>query len=150
MNRKIKNPSRLIGIILLLIAFCILAMTAYHFFNTETESNHTPRKAVLENTKANAKTEESINLLNYDFEIYQMPESAYDILGFSADRLSKEIKDWTYLNGYSQAHSATFYTSMTIDFNKKSYVMQCVLDDPDHTVITMDYLMAQDKLTFHL
>ena len=29
---------------------------------------------------------------------------------------------------------------MTIDFNLGSYVMQCVLDDPDQTVITVEYL----------
>ena len=39
---------------------------------------------------------------------------------------------------------------MTIDFNLGSYVMQCVLDDPDQTVITVEYLKKRDKITFHL
>ena len=78
------------------------------------------------------------------------PEDAYSILGFSEQRLSEELKDWTYYNGYSQAVSATFYSDMTIDFNLGSYVMQCVLDDPDQTVITVEYLKKRDKITFHL
>ena len=81
---------------------------------------------------------------------YQLPEDAYSILGFSEQRLSEELKDWTYYNGYSQAVSATFYSDMTIDFNLGSYVMQCVLDDPDQTVITVEYLKKRDKITFHL
>ena len=79
-----------------------------------------------------------------------LPEDAYSILGFSEQRLSEELKDWTYYNGYSQAVSATFYSDMTIDFNLGSYVMQCVLDDPDQTVITVEYLKKRDKITFHL
>ena len=89
-------------------------------------------------------------LLNYSFQIYQLPEDAYSILGFSEQRLSEELKDWTYYNGYSQAVSATFYSDMTIDFNLGSYVMQCVLDDPDQTVITVEYLKKTGKITFHL
>lgn len=85
-------------------------------------------------------------LLNYSFQIYQLPEDAYSILGFSEQRLSEELKDWTYYNGYSQAVSATFYSDMTIDFNLGSYMMQCVLDDPDQTVITVEYLKNGTKL----
>lgn len=149
MNRKIKNPSKLMGIILLLIALCILAITAYRFFRQDTKAPATIEDT-LERTNTDSDAEESTPLLNYDFAIHEMPETAYDILEISADRLAMELKDWTYLNGYSQAHSATFYSSMSIDFTKKSYAMQCVLDDPDQTVITMEYLKARDKLTFHL
>lgn len=149
--KKKKNSTKIIGIILVLLGICIIFFAAYHFFLNDTKSK-TPNPKTseeipqTENSSDNNPTE----LRNYSFKIHQLPEDAYSILGFSEQRLSKELKDWTYYNGYSQAVSATFYSYMTIDFNLGSYVMQCVLDDPDQIVITVEYLKKRDKITFHL
>lgn len=151
MNAKKKHSTKIIGIILLFLGICVISFTAYHFFKNDAKSK-TPNSKTSEEIPQTEKPSGNNpdELLNYSFQIYQLPEDAYSILGFSEQRLSEELKDWTYYNGYSQAVSATFYSDMTIDFNLGSYVMQCVLDDPDQTVITMEYLKKRDKITFHL
>lgn len=151
MEKKKRTASQLIGVILLIVAVLIIAF-AVHLFITETDndSDTTALQTEQETIEEQLPQYESEDLLNYEFEILELPEAAYSILGITQERLSEDIKTWTYENGFSIAHSATFYSNMTVDFNQNAYTMQCVLDDPEQTTITVTYLKARDLLTFHL
>lgn len=152
MEKKKKTSSRLIGVILLIVAVLIIAFAVHLITETNNDKNSgtTTWPAEQEIVEEQLPQYESDDLLNYEFEIFNMPEDAYSILGISQDRLAKDIKTWTYENGFSLAHSATFYTDMTIDFRQNAYTMQCILDDPEQTTITVTYLKTRDLLSFHL
>ena len=78
MNAKKKHSTKIIGIILLFLGICVISFTAYHFFKNDAKSK-TPNSKTSEEIPQTEKPSGNNpdELLNYSFQIYQLPEDAY-------------------------------------------------------------------------
>lgn len=166
-NTLKENKRLAVGVTMIFLALVILVINLFGFITGKTKKETTvetqaetkydySQYAAAESSIASTETETQLskdygyNSLDYTFQIYELPDTAYDLMETTQEDLSKALKDWTYYNGYSTARSAAFYPTITIELLKNNYKMQLQLDDDSHSILTMEYNKDSKIFTFHL